>query len=88
MNNNPKCFCGRDAWRPLDGEKHHCIFHSPKIEEKIDEFSSCWEKFLLDRHQYQLHIQTLARSLYSFYRNEKKNRSLRYVRRISLKKNG
>lgn len=34
MNNNPKCFCGRDAWRPVDGEKHYCIFHSPKIEEK------------------------------------------------------
>lgn len=49
MNNNPKCFCGRDAWRPVDGEKHYCIFHSPKIEEKKEEFKHYWEKYLSDK---------------------------------------
>jgi len=52
MHTNITCsyeICTRDAWRPVDGEKHYCIFHSPKIEEKIDKFISCWEKYLSDK---------------------------------------
>jgi len=42
--------CTRQAWRPVEGDKPFCIFHSPRIEEKIEEFTHAWESFL-DEHQ-------------------------------------
>ena len=41
MNDRITCSykgCTRDAWKPQEGEPPFCIFHSPKVEEKKDEF--------------------------------------------------
>ena len=48
MNEKINCSffsCNREAWRPIDGEKPLCIFHSDKIEEKKEYFKKAWEEY-------------------------------------------
>jgi len=63
MNETLKCSyqnCQRDAWRPTEDEKPFCIFYSPKIEEKREEFNDAWTNFLKEFKENIGHTRKLS----------------------------
>ncbi|KPK87743.1 hypothetical protein AMJ80_11785 [bacterium SM23_31] len=55
MNEKTKCSykdCERNSWNPIESEQPFCIFHSPRIEDKKDDFKKAWEKFLNEHKDY------------------------------------